>query len=421
MRILIITPFIPYPLSEGGKISQFATIDYLRKIHKVKLILVSRVLTDDENINELKRLWPDVEIFNINIHILPTQTKAGNLRRIYRFIKRLLIKPLKQSEPLRGIEDPYTFNLCEGKDRNFIKKISDIFNNNTIDIVQTEFIEFLDLALAFPKNVKKIFVHHEIYFAKLESEIDRQHYIQSQYDSYAINYVKNREINFLKLYNAVFTFSETDKIKLSNELINTKVYNTPFPVLDKYFVPPASDGSFEIKKIVFLGPEIHYPNKDAMEWYLGEIAPLINSSSNLKLHIIGQWSTETIKKYKSCEYVVFAGFIDDLIDYCKNSIMVVPVRIGSGIRSKILYAMAQSIPVISTSLGCEGLNVTDNKDILIANSPENFANMLLKLINDTNFALMIAANGHSLVKNNYSQQALVKLRSKYYEEVLSSR
>ncbi len=187
--------------------------------------------------------------------------------------------------------------------------------------------------------------------------------------------MKQREIALLKLYDAIFVFSEADKHKLESELLDSAIYVSPFCVLDNSF-QKIEHKYLDVHKLVFVGGESHTPNRDAIEWYVNEIADKIAESKRIKLHIIGSWSNETKNEYRDNSHIHFAGFVDNLVEYCRNSIMIVPVRIGGGIRSKILYAMAQGLPVISTSKGCEGIGANDKEEILIADTPHDFANAI---------------------------------------------
>jgi len=238
------------------------------------------------------------------------------------------------------------------------------------------------------------------------------------FENYIIELIKRSEIDYLKQYDNIFVFSNADKIKLEieKELLG-KVYNSPFPVLDENFIA-INDPEERIEKLVFVGGESHWPNKDALIWYINDIAPLINKNFDIKLHIIGNWSEETIKEFSDYKNIIFCGYIDNIISYCENSIMVVPVRVGSGIRTKILYAMAQGLPVISASIGCEGILVEDQKSILIADTATEFANGIEKLLLDKDFRYKIALNAQIIAKKYYSQKSASDLRDKLYKEIL---
>jgi glycosyltransferase involved in cell wall biosynthesis len=416
---------MPYPLSEGGRISQFAVIDYLRKKHHLTLVLVSSSFEDDESIHQLEIYWPDIIIKKIVLYSKQPVTEGKLQGSVLSGVKRTVRKVLsiflsepqvkKQSHP-----DPLNtifVNLTLLKDGVFIEKLGEIISRNDFDIIQVDLIEYADLAYLLPKNVKKVFVHHEIRYARILTSFQKRDQGLSTYQDYVIKYVKAKEKMLLNLYDAIFVFSEDDKMKLESEMPGKRVMVAPFPVLDSHFTKITNEHAV-VNKLVFVGPEIHQPNKDAVEWYMEEIALHVNKISNLKLHVVGKWSPETISKYASNQHIVFEGFVDDLVDFCTNSIMIVPVRIGSGIRTKILYAMAQGIPVVSATVGCEGIGAVNNENILIADTPEAFANSINRIQMDKDLALHIINNAQQMVKQKYSQEAVSELRNKYFEELI---
>jgi glycosyltransferase involved in cell wall biosynthesis len=415
MEILIISPVIPYPLSEGGKVAQYALIDHLRKLHRITLLLTLKNIEDEEFVNKLAGLWNDVDIKIIN-NIIPV---SRGFRKIIIDLARFGYRFLgEKSIDKYELAFPDTFNITGAKSKKFIKHLMNIFSEKKFDLVQIEFLEFIDLALALPPDVKKVFVHHELGIARLESELENDENADVDFRNYALKYVRDREINFLKWYDAIFTFSKTDKEKLQRLIPQLKIYNSPYPVLDNYFLNLKRE-NFKIKKIVFVGGEKHYPNRDAVEWYINEIEPLNKNKTMLQMDVIGDWTEATIEKFKDKSNVNFLGFVDDLIKVCEDSIMVVPVRIGSGIRTKILYAMAQGIPVVSTTLGCEGLDLTNGREILIENNPIDFADAILRLINDPHYAFSVALNGQKVIKKNYNQQAVAMQRNELLNQIVN--
>lgn len=414
MKILNLTPLIPYPLTEGGKVSQYATLDYLRKFNEITLILFAYSEIDIQYINTLKELWPEVDIETINFIVKTKVSVRKGLINIMKFIlggDKKHIASTNDSE----FDNPGLTNFPVTKNRQFINELNKVILKKSYDIIQVDHITFIDLGYFLPKEVKKVFVHHEMVFGRLTSGLLNSDY--NAYEKYILNSVKQTEANFLKQYDAVFVFSKSDKQKLIELEINKPVYNAPFPVLDENFVP-INKTDTKIEKLIFLGGEDHAPNKDAINWYVNDIAPLIKEYSNIKLHIIGKWSKTSIKNFSN-NSIYFSGFIDDIISYCKNSIMLVPVRTGSGIRTKILYAMAQGIPVISTSVGCEGILVEDNKSIIITNTASDFSDKIKKMLNDSELRHKLKTEAQVIAKENYSQKATGKLRIELYEKIIS--
>jgi len=316
------------------------------------------------------------------------------------------------------LDSNYWTNFLKSKGRYLVEQVRSIIDSVKPDVIQVDLIEFLDIVLMLPPHIKKVFVHHEIRFARLESVLKSENRLGTIYDEYIINFIKAQEAKFLTMYDGVVVFSEEDRNKLKNELPNTSIVALPFSVLDKYF-QNINMADLKIEKLVFIGGEIHTPNKDAIDWYISDIAKEVNRENNLCLHVIGHWTKETKEKYANRTDVYFAGFVDDVITYCKNSIMVVPVRIGSGIRTKILYAMAQGVPIVSASVGCEGIIAKHGSELMVADSPEDFAKAINKICLDENFAYQLAINAQKIAYDHYSQKVVGESRLDYYREILT--
>jgi glycosyltransferase involved in cell wall biosynthesis len=233
-----------------------------------------------------------------------------------------------------------------------------------------------------------------------------------------LDFVRLRELSVLQHYDGIFVFSEDDRKRLLADLPGKLVFNIPFPVLDDQF-SDLTERAIQINKLVFVGGEGHEPNRDAVEWYANEICTEVSKDYKLNLHVIGNWSKKTINSLQKQKPISFAGVIEDLAGYCKDSIMLVPVRVGSGIRTKILYAMAQGVPVISTTIGCEGINAENGKEILIADTPREFSEAVGTLLSQPERTLSMIKNAQNLIRNKYSQRINAELRQDYYNQILS--
>jgi glycosyltransferase involved in cell wall biosynthesis len=431
MNILIITAKIPYPLDEGGKISQFAIIDYLRKNNSIFLVL-SRYCTEDEmNVQILRNLWPEVIIERIQISDSSIQLKNIGLRLLdlsvnpLRWIKkrmkltkaRLANEEKKEKSVYSEIGSPWIVQIGVVKSRKFIRELLNIVSKFKIDLIQIDLLDDIDLVFALPKEIKKVFVHHELKFVRLLTALKTVPDSEAYFNNYILDFVKSQEINMLKLYNGIFVFGEADRNKLAEFMPDNKIFITPFPVLDSYFKPIKPE-LLKINKLVFVGGEDHIPNKDAIQWYMNEICKEVNKRDDLILHVVGNWSNETIRKYNANNQILFTGFIEDLLSFCENSIMVVPVRIGSGIRAKILYAMAQGVPVISTSVGCEGIGASHKTELLVANNPEVFAEAIHTIVANPDIALKMVTNAQRLIRDKFSQKVAGELRQKCLNELI---
>jgi len=156
--------------------------------------------------------------------------------------------------------------------------------------------------------------------------------------------------------------------------------------------------------LVFNGSITYYANEDAIRYFLSEILPLIQSRvPKVNLKITGKTDGFDLKNMKSNDQVIFTGFLEDVRPVVAASwACIVPLRIGGGTRLKILEAMALGTPVISTSKGAEGLEVIPEQDILIADTPVEFAEQTVRLLKDPNLRERLIRNARRKVEEKYS-------------------
>ncbi|HEV7330143.1 MAG TPA: glycosyltransferase [Flavisolibacter sp.] len=428
MKLLIVTHLIPYPLSDGGRISQYALLDFIRHKCSVTLVVFTRSQTEIEHIQELQKKWPNVRVEAVSLQVpLPLREKRS-IGRLFRSAFELILhkankvygaiyKPAESSPP----DDEKLFPLVDfiqPKGRKVIDELLTIVAGVKPDIVQLEFVELLDLFCCLPKQLPKVFVHHELRFVRVQTEYKTFAQGSDNYGHYLEQFTWQCEINLLGFADGIITLSEEDKDLLTCYLPKQQITSSPFPVLDGEFRSVSREQQ-RVVKLVFVGGEFHSPNKDAVQWYMESMAESIFTRFGLVLHVIGKWSKETIGLYHNNPAVKFAGYIEDVGAYCQNSIMLVPLRIGSGIRYKILYAAAWGLPVVSTTLGCQGI-VENEKICLIANTPAEFMDALSTLVQSEETCLTRAAGAQASVRQQYSQAVAGERRLSFYRELLEN-
>ena len=427
-RIFILTSIIPYPLIGGGIVSQYAFGDYLRYHYDLIYLFEIRSEKQKEAVKELQKKWPEVKIHTVNnipvesIKKITTQKIKGFIIRLYNKISNVLGNRKKQffyDVDVSNIDFTYAGLFARPINNRYISASTKIIQESRPDLIQVEHLAFMNLVLSFPNNIPSVYVHHELQFARLESSSAINDNLESNYIDYIIKLTKDIEGSFLKKYSAIIAFSEADKKKIRNLLPDyTQVYSSPFPVLNEAF-DTIDKESFKIEKLVFVGSDIHSPNIDAINWYVQQdFGQKIFEKTGLKLNIIGEWSERNKQKFQDRKFIKFTGFINDLKEFCRNSIMIVPIRIGSGIRTKILYAMAQGIPVIASEIGCEGIEATNNTDFIIAKNSEDFINSVNYLLSNLDTAFEIAQNGQKFIRSYYSQQVLGERRKNILDSLI---
>jgi glycosyltransferase involved in cell wall biosynthesis len=162
----------------------------------------------------------------------------------------------------------------------------------------------------------------------------------------------------------------------------------------------------ERRDILFVGGFNHLPNVDAVTFFVKEIFPLIKRNlPDMRFYVAGSNPPRQVLSQGS-EDVIIAGYIKDLTPYfesCKLS--VAPLRYGAGVKGKINQSMSYGLPVVTTSIGAEGLEAVDGEDILIADSPADFAQKVILLYSDENLWRRLSENSIRNIEKYHSYDA----------------
>ena len=210
----------------------------------------------------------------------------------------------------------------------------------------------------------------------------------------------------LPLIDMVTVTSKQDYVALSKKFSRSTIRI----ISNSIDLPNVSYEDVNNKTILFLGSIGYDPNYDAVIHFLNKIFPLIRKRINdVKFYIAGPLSKDFLGKFHDGKSIFVLGFVEDLaLLYRKISVVVVPIRIGGGTRIKILEAAAYLKPIVSTSIGSEGLELQDNKHILTEDLPEKFADSCCSLIEDKTKREMLAKNAYSFISKHYSLNKIIQ-------------
>lgn len=415
-NILLIIHCLPYPLNSGGRQAIYNGIKAIMDDYNIFISYPG-----SNNACELRDRSSFLTEIGGNVQLLPfipddkdenptlTQKIAGKLNRL---IDRIC-KP--KSKP----SNPYSWWIEElmPKPKAFIEHICRIIETHNIDAVQCEMVRNLPFVLSLPSNVKKVFVHHELGFIRHLLELESL--TSNFYDGQAIcQWAKCLEISLLNKFDDIITLSSNDSLKLREAGVTTKIHDSFAIIKTSEKISLTSDNPYNLS---FVGPDNHIPNLVGLMWFLDNCWPdLLRTNGNYRLKIIGKWSEANISAISS-KYpnVSFLGFVDDLKSALQNTIMIVPITIGSGIRMKILEASNLGIPFVSTSVGAEGIPLQSDIHCMIADLPSDFTSAILQLKDNEKRAMLIQ-NAHQLIKKNYSMEALRRNRLAIYSSIFNS-
>ncbi len=386
-QLLIITLNPPYPLTHGGAIAQYYFLEKLQYYFDVSCIVAVKKKSELETINPICNALPKIKflfycqenqntLLNYSIKFLP-----------FRLVNKLKLKKFFDYKPILN--------------RRLTLFIKGELKKKKYDIVQCEFFELLPILRKLPSDTLKIFIHHELRFKALKNS-------DFKYTDSYINKIRCLELKQLKNADRVGVFNVDDQKVLFENGINA--FMTPFAIPNELVCNMTISKVYD--RLIFLGGEGHQPNRDGIFWFLDSIyLPLYNQL--LPIQIIGKWSEETINRYSDFEKIDFVGFKENLSSCYKNSIMLVPIKSGSGLRTKVLLAMVNKIPVISTRFGAEGLFDKEKNDHIIFF--DNYLEFRALLSEKVNYSEK-AQKAFEYYLENFGQEKLLKNRFVLYND-----
>lgn len=415
-KVLIIPPFNPYPLTSGGHQAIYNGIAILEGIADVYVYISS---TESEHKRgtdkQLEKALPFVHVLS-DIFPVSRHTFRWHCSVLWYKLKRNFHHSQKK-EIINAVDErlmPETImseigDIPEHKVQFILKAIK----KYDIDIVQVEMMPDIKIVNYLPHNIETIFVQHEIKFVRDGLMIKKMDKLAGGVlELFQRN--KREEIELHNMYDKVITLSPADSQKLIEAGVTT-------PIVTSLAVVNPSVGNDNNKReatkiLSFVGPESHYPNYDGIMWFLENCwEKLLEKDSEYTLQIIGLWSattaTELVDKYDN--KVKCLGFVNDLADELVGTTMIVPLNIGSGIRMKILEAAQLNVPVVTTTVGCEGLPLSDGENCFITNDANEFVEDIIK-IQDSSLRSVFVANMRKLILSKYSLEALKESRVSLY-------
>jgi glycosyltransferase involved in cell wall biosynthesis len=406
MKILIISVITPFPIDTGGNAGTFKLLDHARKENDITFISLP---SEKVKIDGLKANWPNVRILTKEKHdpILSTKEKikAG--------VKSIIRNTPKPSKLLID-----STNLVDGFYEEFVKEIVTLTTQEVFDIIQVEYIELAPIVYFLPKDTPTVFIHHELRYRRMEYEYGLMTEKRLS-DSWKIQTTKELELGLMNRYTKVCTVSEDDKQYLIESGVDAKkVVYSPSPV---EFVNRSINIPFQFaNKLIYLGPEAHYPNEDGVRWFLQDCWPSINKKHpELDFQIVGKWTEETKSSIPSHNKVKFLGFVADLASVFEGAILLVPLRIGGGMRMKILEAISWNTPIITTTIGAEGLPMIHKENCFIADTPVAFNEALESIISNVVQVNEIISSAHKALGLRFSIKNCAKVREGLYQEILN--
>ena len=222
------------------------------------------------------------------------------------------------------------------------------------------------------------------------------------YLSYRVG--RKEEIANCARFDALIATTERDAVIFRRDVPSQRVVVIQNGVDPSFFSSPAVPR--EPGALVFTGMMSFYPNTHGIVWFIDHVFPLVlEQVSGARLYVVGKDPGREIHA-RASERVTVTGFVDDVRPYmARGEVFIIPLHIGGGIRGKALEAMAMRLPIVTTTIGCEGIHLKDGYSALFADEPRDFAAAVVSLLRDGALRDRITANASATVRELYDWDA----------------
>jgi polysaccharide biosynthesis protein PslH len=381
MKILFLSRWFPYPPNNGSKLRVFNLLQGLAQHHQVSLISFSDNTEVDGSTYKLQSICKEA-------HVVPWKPYKPNSWRAY--LGYLHIWP-------RSFVDTFAPQMAYA--------IKAALSSNNFDLViasqfdTAAYSRYFDSLPALFEEIELGVLYEQ--YKMVRTPIKRMRY--------AITWKKHRRFlaNLLPAFQACTVVSEQERRLLQSEIKdhgNTRLVVIPNCInLSDYNDIPENH---KPETLIFTGSFTYSANYEAMLWFVEKVFPIVREKVPLvKLIITGDSGG---RRLPHVDNVHLTGFVPDIRPLISSAaVSLAPIWTGGGTRLKILEAIALRTPVVATSKGAEGLDVQHEVHLLIADTPESYAEAILQLLKNPNLGRKIAGNAYDLVKKKYDWEVVM--------------
>lgn len=315
-----------------------------------------------------------------------------------------------------------SYNVSRFYKANAIAQLKNVLRQNSFDIIQLEglfVVPYLGLIRQLSK-AKVIYRAHNIEYEIWEHQAASEKLpLRRFYLKLLAKRLKNFELEHLNKFDAIATITRADMAQLKHLGCTTSIDSFAVAVNPDDYVPDAR--KVEHPSIFHIGSMDWLPNREGMEWFLDNVWQSVQVlRTGLKFHIAGKNITNEFEDYEEEDIIMHPDVEDAKVFVNSKSVMVVPLRSGSGMRVKIIEAMAMKKCIISTSLGAEGIRYEHAKNILIADTPDEFYKYILKCTTDRQLCEHIGENARKLVERDHHYQNFCRNIMAFYKKLIGA-
>ncbi|HKO62553.1 MAG TPA: glycosyltransferase [Pyrinomonadaceae bacterium] len=402
MNILWLKTELLHPVDKGGKIRTYNMLKELKRDHTVTYLTLDEGTTSDA--------------------VSAAAEYCHELIQIPHAVRNKFT-PGFYSDLLLNLPSPLPYAIAKYKSSEMRNRINERLAKDDVDVLICDFLtpavnldfNFDCPAILFQHNVEAMIWkrHHQV-----QPNPVKKAYLYGQWAK-----MRSLEERLCRKFDAVVAVSAEDRDQMRGEYQLEAVFDVATGVDTNFFTPMHATKA-EPMNLVFTGSMDWLPNDDAIDFFTDEILPLVKREvPNVSLTVVGRNpSTQLTERAKRDPSLVVTGRVEDVRPYMdKAAVYVVPLRIGGGTRLKIFEAMAMEKPIVSTSVGAEGLPLQNGVELLLADNAPAFADAIVKLLKEPELARRIGTRAAQLVRERFGWKQVATQFSQICEKTVDRR
>lgn len=387
MRILFLTQVLPYPLDAGPKVRIYYMLRYLSQYHEVTLLSFVRSTAE--------------------------RSHAANLDP---YCEKVVTVPLRRARSLdawhylRSTLNGQPFLIARDEQSEMFSAVQSQLGSGSYHAVHADQLAMAQYAVD-QKGVKRVLdEHNAVWMIVYRMWQNDPSVLKRLVEQLEWQKMRRYETDILRRFDQVITVTDEDRKALQpTGHKGPPTVVIPICVDTAELAPVARQASSH--QIVCVGNMFYPPNVDGVLWFGKEVLPLILAECPDTDFVVvgGRPDKRILEMAAGNPRIQVTGYVEDTTALLRESaVFVVPLRAGGGMRVKILDAWARGIPVVSTTLGCEGIQVRAGENMLIADSSPEQARAVLRILRDPGLGQQLADNGRRWVQDHYDWRVVYR-------------
>jgi glycosyltransferase involved in cell wall biosynthesis len=392
MKILMLTPYLPYPLLSGGQIRTYNLLKKLASKHEITLFALIKNENEKQYIAELEKYCTKVRVF-----------KRSE-------------KPFTPKNIMKAVFSSYPFLVTRNHVPETISAIKKELASQQYDLIHAETFYMMP---HLPKNnIPTILAEQTIEYLGYESYASRANPLIRPFLQIDIQKIKRWEKHYWRLSDKLIVMSKEDKMFIGQQINNEQKIEVVANGVDSVWFDQLPRKLANQPTVLSVGTFKWLPNVEAVDFLVQKVWPkLTKLVPEARLLIVGNAPTKKVIRYgRENPSIKVLGRIADIRTAFKQAhVLVAPVFSGKGTRYKILEAMASGTPVVASRIAVEGLNVKLGEQLLASNSAGEMAKAVAKLLSDQKLWQKLSVSGRQFVQQNFDWQSISEKLDMIYQ------